>query len=359
MEKIVIHATNVTGLGACKVVDSILKSIDAMESKNWEICCLLPSTGPISDFAPRSEQVTVQRVARRLPKSISRIVEMLWPVSVTRHKPDWVLVLGDIPLRTRIPQLVFIQQAHLISPSINANSSPSWRYRVMRAIARLNASCAKVVVCQTDAMAGDLIQTYPQWSIPNRVKVIRQPVPKGFRSRRPETTRDANSRLKLFYPAAPYPHKNHGLFRELSESSIGEYVEKFVLTVSRSDVCLPEKVFHCIGPINYSQCLEEYSRCDALVFPSLIESYGLPLVEAMAMQKPILAADLPYARTLCGSEAVYFDPRSARSLYDGVKRLKAKLDSGWKPQWHGQLSLLPDSWEEVVKTLLGFLSLDE
>ena len=51
-----------------------------------------------------------------------------------------------------------------------------------------------------------------------------------------------------------------------------------------------------------------------MFFPSLLESYGLPFIEAMAIEKPILTSDLDFARSMCGDAAYYFDPFDSESI---------------------------------------------
>lgn len=51
-----------------------------------------------------------------------------------------------------------------------------------------------------------------------------------------------------------------------------------------------------------------YARGDIFVYPSVVESFGHPLVEAMAAGLPIVAADVPINRELCGDAAIYFAP---------------------------------------------------
>jgi len=51
-----------------------------------------------------------------------------------------------------------------------------------------------------------------------------------------------------------------------------------------------------------------YGRADIFVYPSVIESFGHPLLEAMAAGLPVVAADVPINRELCGEAAVYFSP---------------------------------------------------
>jgi glycosyltransferase involved in cell wall biosynthesis len=61
-----------------------------------------------------------------------------------------------------------------------------------------------------------------------------------------------------------------------------------------------------------------HSVSDLMIFPSLAESFGLPLAEAMSVGCPILAADLSYAHEVAGNAAIYFNPRSPGDLSECV-----------------------------------------
>ena len=51
--------------------------------------------------------------------------------------------------------------------------------------------------------------------------------------------------------------------------------------------------------------IDEYKRADGLVFLSLSESYGFPLVEAMWLGLPIICPDTEYARDMCVVSRLY------------------------------------------------------
>ncbi|WP_236179898.1 MULTISPECIES: glycosyltransferase family 4 protein [Pseudomonas] len=83
-----------------------------------------------------------------------------------------------------------------------------------------------------------------------------------------------------------------------------------------------------------------YAHASALVFPSFVEGFGLPLVEAMQRGLPAMGSDIPVFREIGGEFMAYFDLRSPHSLADLVQsfersgRFPAARDvSGW--QWIG------------------------
>jgi glycosyltransferase involved in cell wall biosynthesis len=66
-----------------------------------------------------------------------------------------------------------------------------------------------------------------------------------------------------------------------------------------------------------------YRNSDIFVFPSLAESFGFPMAEAMSHGLPIIAADTPVNREVCGQAAIYFNPLSAGDLAGRLLSLAA------------------------------------
>jgi glycosyltransferase involved in cell wall biosynthesis len=76
-----------------------------------------------------------------------------------------------------------------------------------------------------------------------------------------------------------------------------------------------------LGRRTYAQLPGSYHDHDIFVFPSVSETFGHPMVEAMSSGIPVLAADTAVNREICGSAALYFSPFSASSLAECVRRL--------------------------------------
>jgi glycosyltransferase involved in cell wall biosynthesis len=204
-------------------------------------------------------------------------------------------------------------------------------------------------------MKDALTSAYP--GLLGRVHVVPQPVPAWllrYRSVRTKRIGKPCDLLKLVYPAAIYPHKNHKLLSSLTtKESIDWPVSQLFLTIDGS--LNPASVvpwIDCIGFLAPQQMLQCYCKVDALLFLSKDESYGFPLVEAMHVGLPIVCPDLPYARMLCHDEAIYFDPDSILSLRNAIDTLRIRLDAGWWPNWSSQLAVLPESWDSVANQMI-------
>ena len=68
-----------------------------------------------------------------------------------------------------------------------------------------------------------------------------------------------------------------------------------------------------LGRISRTEVFEHYQSSDYLFFPSLCESYGLPLVESSSFNLPIVASDLDYVYESC-SPISTFNPYSVLSM---------------------------------------------
>ena len=72
------------------------------------------------------------------------------------------------------------------------------------------------------------------------------------------------------------------------------------------------------GRVTDSQLRDQYAAAECFIFPSQIEGFGLPVLEAQACGCPAVLSDIPAFREVAGSAAVYFDPRLAERLAEAV-----------------------------------------
>jgi glycosyltransferase involved in cell wall biosynthesis len=74
--------------------------------------------------------------------------------------------------------------------------------------------------------------------------------------------------------------------------------------------------FNFVGKISRDEVFSYYQAMDCLLFPSKLETWGLPLSEAKGFDKPILAANLPYAKETVGNyeKVSFFDVENPNEL---------------------------------------------
>jgi len=80
-----------------------------------------------------------------------------------------------------------------------------------------------------------------------------------------------------------------------------------------------------VGPQTHDKLHTIYSESKALIYPSLIESFGLPLFEASTLNLDIIASELDYVYEVC-KPIFTFDPYSISSIARSIKRYLGLMD---------------------------------
>ena len=76
-----------------------------------------------------------------------------------------------------------------------------------------------------------------------------------------------------------------------------------------------------LGPLPHKELLQLYARCHVLVYPTLTESFGFPLVEALAEGLPVAASDILVNRELARDAALYFGPLNPEQLAARIEEI--------------------------------------
>ncbi len=111
----------------------------------------------------------------------------------------------------------------------------------------------------------------------------------------------------------------------------------------------------CLGVLSYEQTWRQYQEADLFIFPSLTESFGHPLVEAMASQLPIIASDISIHREICGPAARYFSPLDAAALAGEISHAAMSLATRQELAAAGRTRVRDFIWEDHVFRLLRAL----
>jgi glycosyltransferase involved in cell wall biosynthesis len=127
----------------------------------------------------------------------------------------------------------------------------------------------------------------------------------------------------LLYPANLWPHKNHErLLRAYARAGVGEM--NLVLTgqtYGRPLPGAPDARIRHLGHVPFEQLPTLYRRATAMVFPSLFEGFGMPLVEAMASGCPVAASARGAIAETCADAALLFDPEDEEAMAGAIRRV--------------------------------------
>jgi glycosyltransferase involved in cell wall biosynthesis len=341
-----IHATNIDGLGAAIVINELLKDLIPKLIGSYDHVIVYKSK-KISQINDQSSKVTYKEYKRILPKSLSRFIEIIAARFIFAQIPT--ITLGDIPLRGINNQVLFIQQSNLLKKKANIYTSTQFSFVVQRFLFNINKRFIGKIIVQSNVVKNGLIKSYT--IEPDRIVV--QPHPISLKSYQLPVKTDPNEKLKLFYPASNYEHKNHKLIIELDNNfNLEDLASEILVTIPEPPNLRKGTIIKALGTISHQECFEYYAITNGLLFPSLMESYGLPLIEAMYVGLPIIAPKLEYAEWICGSEAIYFDPNNVESLYNAIHNLKQRVSSGWIPDYSKQLEKFPVDWDIVSATYI-------
>jgi glycosyltransferase involved in cell wall biosynthesis len=69
-----------------------------------------------------------------------------------------------------------------------------------------------------------------------------------------------------------------------------------------------------LGDVNYDYLPSIYRSAQFFVFPSVLETFGFPMIEAMACKVPLICSNIPIAHELCRDASLYFNPHDEREL---------------------------------------------
>lgn len=123
----------------------------------------------------------------------------------------------------------------------------------------------------------------------------------------------------LLYPARFWPHKNHGLLFEAFARVRRERPElELVLTGGGHDARMLPVGVRSIGQVSQHELARLYRTAEAMVFPSLYEGFGAPILEAMASGCAVAASNAGAIPEVAGGAAVLFDPSTAGAIAEGI-----------------------------------------
>ena len=345
-------------------VNLISKSSEIFPDNNYVALC--PNKKEYKSLTYENLQIIF--VPDKYKKSINKLIINFWiKKNIREIKPDVVFNLCNIPLSINIKQLTLLHWAYAVYPESKVWAMMSFRERIIRNlklfIFKYNISKNSNLTVQTDVMKNRLKEIYKLdkvYLVPNSINI-------QFKNedllKQNKIFKKNDDNLYFIYPTRYYPHKNIEILIDVAKLIKKDHSSlKILLTLDESEKNVKkikkqiidfhlEDIIINVGRLSYQEVCYMYKRSDAVIIPTLLESLGLPFLEAMSFNKPLFTSNLDFSRSLCGDYPVFFNPFSSLDIYEKMQLIHDKSYIKEKTILSDQvLNSYTNSWKEVVES---------
>jgi len=144
-----------------------------------------------------------------------------------------------------------------------------------------------------------------------------------------------------------------GLAGELRLVFTGEPTAELAQCIERHRVT-PH--LHFAGVVPEAKLPSLYRSAEALIFPSLYEGFGLPVLEAMACGTPVVTANVTALPETAGGAALLVDPTSLEQIGEAMKQIVSDTSLRRQLQEKGLARSAQFSWGSTVGSVHGLLA---
>jgi glycosyltransferase involved in cell wall biosynthesis len=151
-----------------------------------------------------------------------------------------------------------------------------------------------------------------------KIVVIADPIPQGYEFR----PKRFNSDYPRILQVGTAPHKNLGRLVQAIEGLpcklhvIGLLSNELQRVIGASRIDYENSV-----NITDAEMLQAYDQADMVVFVSLAEGFGMPIIEAQAMGRPVIVSNLSPMKEVAGAGAITVDPLDIEAIRSAIHQV--------------------------------------
>ncbi len=326
------------------------------------------SKGIFSEIIPRLNIVLCRIQATNRP------VRILWeqfilPFQVRRHEIDVLLSAGmTSPFFCPVPSILVIYDLQHVNQPQNF---PRLTLFFLKTIIYLSAKTSEGIITISEQVKKDIIQHYR--IRPEKIMVGYLAVDKDqFFPVSDEDVEPIRIKYKLpehyiLYAAALLPHKNHErllqAFKEIHDFMpgmtlvfTGAWETGYDKTMSRISASGLQDAVIMLGWLPFNDIPALYRGAELVVYPTLHEGFGLPVLEAMASGVPVVCSRIEPLVEIVGNAALLVDPYDPSDIARGISSVLRDRILRKRLIEAGIQRAKTFSWERTAFNTLAFLS---
>jgi glycosyltransferase involved in cell wall biosynthesis len=116
-----------------------------------------------------------------------------------------------------------------------------------------------------------------------------------------------------------------------------------------------ERQVEFLGEVDHDRLSRLYREASIFVMPSKQETFGNPLVEAMASGTPVIASDLAACREVCADAAIYFSPSDPVALAEKLRAVLIEPSLREELSRRGLARSQEYSWQKAARSIIRIL----
>lgn len=189
--------------------------------------------------------------------------------------------------------------------------------------------------------------------------------------KRDDTKKDVRAEIKAIATRGKFilmvgtiePRKNHKLLLDAFDFGLKELDYNIIfagkigwknedfLEKMRAHPCYETRIFH-VGEVADSEVDYLYKHAKVVAFPTHMEGFGLPLVEALERGVPVIATDINVLKEIGKDYCYYFEDDSVEAFTACIRDIE-KDPVAYKRRHEALKKYRPTTWEESAKIMAG------
>ncbi len=297
--------------------------------------------------------------------SLNPVQQLTFAWKIYKLKPDLVFftLTGQAPLLYFGKTITLTHDLTMLRFA-RAGRLPEWVHKLRMLGYRLlfwkgNRSATKIIV-PSQFVAEDL-SDYSA-SLSRKISVIYEASepPLKVKSEKPK-----DSRIKqpfIFHVGSPFPHKNIHALIQAFELLKQKHPKVNLVLAGKKEFYFKEledwlkdrpheKDVIITGFISDAELKWLYENAEMYVLPSLSEGFGLPGLEAMAHNCPLVSSNATCLPEIYGNAAVYFDPNDQLEIAKSIEAVLKSQKIRKELRLRGKKQLANYSWEKMSKQI--------
>lgn len=364
--KILLNASSVSYGGGLTEILNFLQGLTNIKLEH-QLLLVCPKQNDYVLFEKYFDVIYVPEDALKWRKRF--FLDYKWFKSVIRkHHIDIVFSLGNLPLPVETKQALFFDNPFITVSnlkSLHFNFRDRFIHYLRKKFFFNRLKYVDLIFVQTkiqQKLLSNLVKNIPMEMMENAPSIIFQKsIQKHFSFDK--------DKIKLLVFTRYYPHKNLEVLLKVSEIiKANKKPYQIILTIDNEQHANVWKmlkkinteknqdVIINIGKINRNHIKSLYEQVDALLLPTLMESFSTTYADSMGFGVTVFTSDLDFAKEVCGDAAFYFNPYNENSIFEVIDSAFSNPEIINKKIKIGkEIVNSRRSWEQIAKDVLLIL----